>query len=228
MKASVTAKRPAKVPRASGVQPSTPEKNRAFIDALAGLGRDCVYEKGTVIVSEGARGGSLFVIRSGRVQVYASTSGERKVLIDEHGPGDYFGEMSLDGNVRSASVCALERSLISVVEREPALAFIERNPAWSLALIFELTGRLRLATDNFKNLALFDVYGRVARVLQSLAETSTDRRHISAMPTQAELAQRVGASREMVGLILRDLRVGGYIVMRGREMTIEKPLPERW
>lgn len=206
----------------------SPANDRDFVDALAALGIERVVEKGSVIVNEGETGGSLFVIRSGRVQVYSRASGDKQVLIDEHGPGDHFGEMSLDGSVRSASVRALERSVISVVERERVLAFIETHPAWSLNLIFELSRRLRLATDNFRNLALFDVYGRVARVLQSLADTSPDRRHIAAMPTQAEIAQRVGASREMVGLILRDLVAGRYIVKRGREIAIEKALPDRW
>ena len=84
------------------MQPNASKENRAFIAVLADLGSDSVFEKGAVIVSEGERGGSLFVIHSGRAQVYASAAGERKVLIDEHGPRDYFGEMSLDGNVRSA------------------------------------------------------------------------------------------------------------------------------
>ncbi len=212
----------------AAAEPISPRSNADFVDALAALGTARVVDKGRAIVNEGEHGGSLFVIRKGRVQVYSCTPGDKQVLIDEHGPGDYFGEMSLDGSVRSASVRAMERTEISVVEREQVLAFIEAHPAWSLNLIFELSRRLRLATDNFRNLALFDVYGRVARVLQSLAAESSDGRHIAAMPTQAELAQRVGASREMVGLIVRDLTAGGYIVKRGREAVIEKALPDRW
>ncbi len=208
--------------------PIGPHGDRDFVEALAALGVEHIFVKGSVIVNEGEHGGSLFVIRTGRVQVYSRTSGDKQVLFDEHGPGDHFGEMSLDGSVRSASVRALEQSVISVVERERVLAFIEAHPAWSLNLIFELSRRLRLATDNFRNLALFDVYGRVARALQSLADASPDGRQIFKMPTQAELAQRVGASREMVGLILRDLAAGGYIVKRGREMAIKKALPEKW
>jgi CRP/FNR family cyclic AMP-dependent transcriptional regulator len=125
-------------------------------------------------------------------------------------------------------VRALERSAISVVPREQALAFIMDNPAWSLDLIFELAHRARLATDNFKSLALFDVYGRIARLLLSLAEASNGAQVIRAMPTQSEIGQRVGASREMVGIILRDLESGGYITRNGRSATIAKTLPKRW
>ena len=211
---------------------STPPRkrlhDRASIDALADLGSSAVFEKGTVIVSEGERGGSLFVIRSGRVQVFAGADGDKQVLIDEHGPGDYFGEMSLDGHTRSASVRALEQSTISVVPREQALAFIKGNPAWSLELIFELAHRARLATDNFKSLALFDVYSRITRLLLSLAQTSNGAQVIPAMPTQSEIGQRVGASREMVGIILRDLETGGYIARNGHSATIMKALPKRW
>lgn len=205
-----------------------PAQGREFIDALADLGSDTVFEKGVVVVKEGDPGGNVFVIRSGRVQVFSTASGDRQVLIDEHGAGEYFGEMSLDGHPRSASVRVVERATISVVSQDRALEFIKHHPAMSLALIFELAHRVRLATDNFKNLALFDVYGRVAKVLLSLAKSVDGAQVIHAMPTQAEIAQRVGASREMVGIILRDLETGRYIAKNGRIVTICKPLPKRW
>ena len=214
------------MPRAK--TPTSPPQGRDFIGALGDLGVDTVFEKGAVVVSEGDPGGSVFVIRSGRVQVFSTDTGERQVLIDEHGPGDYFGEMSLDGHPRSASVRTIESAVISVVPREHALDFIKRNPEMSLALIFELAQRVRLATDNFKNLALFDVYGRVSRLLSSLAGTVVGTPTIKAMPTQAEIGQRVGASREMVGIILRDLETGGYIGRSGRSVVIRKVLPKRW
>ena len=66
------------------------------------MGVERVYEKGRVIVNDGEHGGSLFVICNGRLQVYSRASGDKQVLIDEHGPGDYFGEMSLDGGARAA------------------------------------------------------------------------------------------------------------------------------
>lgn len=206
---------------------SSPEQVREFIDEFAGLGTDTVFEKG-VVVSEGDPGGNVFVIRSGRVQVFSMAAGDRQVLIDEHGAGEYFGEMSLDGHPRSASVRVIERATISVVPRERALEFIKRQPEMALDLIFELAHRARLATDNFKNLALFDMYGRVTRLLQSLASASGGAQTIAAMPTQAEIGQRVGASREMVGIILRDLETGGYIERDGRRATIRKTLPKRW
>jgi len=199
-----------------------------FIELLAALGTDATFEKGAVVVREGEPGGNVFVIRSGRVQVYSTASGDRQVLIDQHGAGDYFGEMSLDGHPRSASVRVIERAVISVISREHALAFIKQHPEMSLSLIFELAHRVRLATDNFKNLALFDVYGRVSRLLLGLATQSAGAQIIAAMPTQAEIGQRVGASREMVGIILRDLETGGYITRSGRSATIRKPLPKRW
>lgn len=211
------------------LKPSSPAgQGREFINALADLGTDTIFEKGVVVVKEGDPGGNVFVIRSGRVQVFSSDAGERRVLIDEHGPGDYFGEMSLDGHPRSASVRVISRAVISVIGRDLALEFIMRHPDMSLNLIFELTHRLRLATDNFKNLALFDVYGRVARLLQSLTKDEGGQLTIHTMPTQAGIGQRVGASREMVGIILRDLETGGYIRRSGRCATICRPLPKRW
>jgi len=95
-------------------------------------------------------------------------------------------------------------------------------------MISKVIERAREATDNVKNLALLDVYGRVARLLLNMAVETDGKLRIPDKITQQEIAERVGASRDMVSRIFRDLTVGGYISVESRYITINKKPPARW
>lgn len=210
--------------------PASPDATKdAQLKKLAGLGVERAFGKGEFLLREGEQSDTLIVILKGRVRVFSASDDGRQVVIDEHGPGQYVGEMALDGQPRSASVQAITDCVASVVERDVVLSFLRDHPDFALDLILRLVHRVRLATENFKGLALLNVYGRVVRLLQSLARASKDGvLQIDDLPTQADIAQRVGASREMVSILMRDLAVGGYIEKHGRQLVIKKPLPQRW
>jgi CRP/FNR family cyclic AMP-dependent transcriptional regulator len=151
------------------------------------------------------------------------------MILDTQGPGDYVGEMALDGKPRSASVMTLEPSTFSVVQREPLLEAIRKKPDFALEIIARIIDRARLATNSVKDLALLDVYGRVARLLLNMAVEKEDGKLvIPEKLTQQEIAERVGASRDMVSRIFRDLTAGGYITVEHRFITINKKPPARW
>jgi CRP/FNR family cyclic AMP-dependent transcriptional regulator len=161
--------------------------------------------------------------------VYVSDDDGREMILDIHGPGDYVGEMSLDGRPRSASVMTLEPSTCAVVTREALREAIANNPDVAMALISTLIDRARIATDNVKNLALMDVYGRVARLLLALAKEQPDGKLVvPERMTQQDIADRVGASRDMVSRIFKDLTVGGYVTVVDRQITINRKPPARW
>jgi len=88
--------------------------------------------------------------------------------------------------------------------------------------------RTRRLTESVRSLALLDVYGRVARVLLELAKDIDGKHVVPERLTQQDLANRVGASREMVSRILRDLDRGGYIRQEGGRIVINRPPPARW
>jgi CRP/FNR family cyclic AMP-dependent transcriptional regulator len=180
-----------------------------------------------LVVSEGDRTDSLYIILSGKVKVFLAEDG-RQVTLRQLGPGDYFGEMVLDQGPRSASVMTLEPTSLAMVSRESFEAFIGAHPEFTLRLIKKLIHFTRGLTNSVRSLALLDVYGRVARLLLELAVERDGKRVIPEKLTQREIASRVGASREMIGLILRDLSVGGYISVSGREITINREPPKRW
>jgi len=180
-----------------------------------------------LVVSEGDRTDSLYVILSGKVKVFLAEEG-RQLTLRHLGPGDYFGEMVLDEGPRSASVITMEPSEFAVVSREQFQKFIAAHPEFTLRLIKKLIHLTRALTNNVRSLALLDVYGRVARLLLELAEDQDGKRVIPEKLTQREIANRVGASREMIGLILRDLTVGGYITVEGKQITINREPPKHW
>jgi len=200
----------------------------ATLAAIAATGVTRSYPRGTVLIREGELGDALFIILSGRVKVYSGNEEGREVVIDFHGAGEYVGEMSLDGAPRSASVVTTEPSTCAIVDRARFRDFVLAHPDFALNLVLKLIHRVRLATENVKSLALSDVYGRLARLLNALAEPRGDVRVVPEKLTHAEIAARVGASRDMVGKLLKDLVAGGYVEIEERTITLRRKLPLGW
>ena len=200
----------------------------AFVRKLASLGRLRTYPKNTVFITEGDQSDSVFVVISGKVKVFVADTEGHEMILDTHGPGEYVGEMAMDGNPRSASCMTLEPTTFSVVARDPIREAIRANPDFALDMISKIIDRARLATNSVKDLALLDVYGRVARLLLNMAVEANGKLEIPEKLTQQEIAERVGASRDMVSRIFRDLTAGGYISVENRIITINKKPPARW
>ncbi len=200
-----------------------------LVRELARGGQVRSMARNTVFIDEGDKGDSLFVILSGRVKVFVADADGREMVLDIHGPGDYVGELALDGRPRAASVMAMEPTVCSVLTRDALRTAIIANPDLAMNLIGTLIERLRIATEKVRNLALMDVYGRVARLLLSLAVEQPDGRMV--VPerlTQQDIADRVGASRDMVSRIFKDLTTGGYVTVLDRQITINRRPPARW
>ncbi|HTS20485.1 MAG TPA: Crp/Fnr family transcriptional regulator [Casimicrobiaceae bacterium] len=204
--------------------PLAPETLREI--AATGVIRS--YPKSTVIINEGEVGDSLFIVLSGRMKVYASNAAGREVVIAFHGPGEYVGEMSLDGSPRSASVMTVEPTTCAVVNRASFREFLLAHPEFALHLIEKLIQRVRLTTENVKSLALSDVYGRLVKLLLALAVEREGRLIVPERLTQQDIAERVGASRDMISRLLKDLVAGGYLVIQNHMITILKKPPHGW
>jgi CRP/FNR family transcriptional regulator, cyclic AMP receptor protein len=211
-----------------------PQTLSPAIAALADAGTLRSYKKGAVILSEGDNGDTMLVLLSGSVRTYGSCTDSqgqsREVTYGTIEGPDYFGEMSLDGGARSASVEALTACTCSVITRERVRQLLGTSPELAYELICKITTRARTATTTVRNMALLDAYGRLVQVLQDIAEPANEQGHqkIPARTTHAALAQRIGTSREMVSKLLRDLEKGAYIRTDGRVMWLLKKLPDRW
>jgi CRP/FNR family cyclic AMP-dependent transcriptional regulator len=187
------------------------------------------YKKNTLVICEGDLSDSLYIILSGKVKVFLSDEDGKEVTLTTQKEGEYFGELAmLDEAPRSASVMTVESTKLAVISKSAFDECLENNPKIALTIIRGLAHRLRDLTENVRNLALMDVYGRVARTLLDMAEEDGDKQVIKQKLTQREIASMVGASREMVSRILRDLSVGGYITIENKIITINERLPSGW
>ena len=188
------------------------------------------YPKNTVIINENDHADSLYVIESGRVKVYCSDKNGKEFVMNTLTVGDYFGELALlDDDKRSASVRTMDKSGFCIIYKEDFNEVMEQHPNIAKTLISNLTRRVRKLTKDVKALALQDVYGRVTNVLTSLSDQREDGSAIIPEKlTQQDIADRVGASREMVARILKDLTIGEYIRFEGRNIILNGKLPENY
>ena len=136
--------------------------------------------------------------------------------------------MVLDGDARSASVMTLEPAQFAILSRADFRAFLLGHAAVALQLVENLIRVARGLNRSVRNLAMLDVYGRVARILLELAVERDGKLVIPERMTQKDIAARVGASREMINRILRDLTMGGYVSVHAGRITINKAPPTRW
>ena len=186
------------------------------------------YAKQAIIVNEGDQSDSLYLILAGRVKIYLADEHGKELILAIKGPGQYFGEMVLDEQPRSASVMTLEPSQFAILSRADFKQFLLSHPEVSLQLIQNLIRVARGLNRSVRNLAMLDVYGRVARILLELAVERDGKLVIPEKLTQKDLAARVGASREMINRVLRDLTTGGYVSVEDGRITINKAPPARW
>lgn len=187
------------------------------------------YRKNSIILNEGEPGDSLFILLQGEVKVYATDENGREITYGTIVAGDYFGEMSLDGGPRSASIMAVENCLCALVSRAAVQQHLAEEPAFALSLVTQVIRRARSATETARQMALLDVYGRVIHTLEGQQGPASTQAPIELTQiTHQQIASRVGASREMVSRLLKDLEKGGYVELGIKRITLKKKLPARW
>jgi CRP/FNR family cyclic AMP-dependent transcriptional regulator len=199
------------------------------IDALGQKGTLYRYKARTVLIQEGEKGDTMFIIISGRLRAFSADNRGREVTLGTYGPGDYVGEMALDGGPRSASVKALEATVCAVVTAEMVRMHIAAYPEFAHELISRLIRRARLATASLRSVALIDTYGRLANLLNGLAKPQPDGTYILfERITHLDIANQIACSREMVSRLMKDLEKSGYLSIVDRHVRLLKPIPIHW
>jgi CRP/FNR family cyclic AMP-dependent transcriptional regulator len=200
----------------------------ALLAKIAQRAPSRTFLRNAIIVTEGDESDTLYVLLAGRAKVYVADDDGHEVQLNQIGPGEYFGDVTLDGGPRSASVMALEPCRCAVVKREEMARFISEYPEFAVHVTRKLAHRVRALTASVRDLALMDVYGRVARLLLDIAEEVDGRLVIGEKLTQKDIAQRVGASREMISRIFSDLTDGGYVRKENGRLVIVRRPPANW
>ena len=182
---------------------------------------------------------ALYLIASGSVQVYMTGVDGRETILSFLERGDFFGEMSLiDGEPRSASVRTVTDAQLLIIHRESFRTLIRQSPEIAMGLLSEMSKRLRKANRQIGSLSTMSVSGRVAGTLLNLMQERGVRIHtdngkmvtvIHNRPTQQQLADMSGTTRETVSRICSLLVKTSAIAMTGKDIVIfdEDMLQER-
>jgi CRP-like cAMP-binding protein len=174
------------------------------------------FKRGELIVTQGEKSNALSIILTGRARVINSDDRGREVILATLCSGDYVGEMSLiDDEPHSATVRAEIQTDVLVLGRLEFAQCMPENSSMAYALLKGLVQRLRYADRQIESLALMDVYGRVARALMEFAcDDGEGNALIRNKVSRQDLAKMVGASREMVSRVMRDLEERGFVETR--------------
>jgi len=195
--------------------------NDRELDVVRSVATEKTYPKNAVVLTEGEMGDSLYMIQSGKVKVFIGDEDGREIILKILGPGDFFGEMSMiDKQPRSASVTTIEASMFLVLAHAGFERCVEEAPRIGTMVMQILAQRVREADRKIGTLALMDVYGRVASTLLELAVPTNGKLVVGEKLSQQDLANMVGASREMVNRILKDLSERGFISIESKSITI--------
>ena len=171
------------------------------------------FKRGEPLVEQGQKSNALFILLTGRARVMTSDSRGREVILATLSQGDYLGEMSIiDNEPHSATVRAEVQTDVLMLGRTEFARCLTENASMSLVVMRGLVKRLRHADRKIESLALLDVYGRVAHALLDFAiPDAQGQLIIKEKISRQDLAKMVGASREMVSRVMKDLEERGFI-----------------
>ncbi len=206
-----------------------PHFARKPLSELAALGMQQTFTRNQILIREGDPGDSLFVLLEGQVRIFTSNEKGHRFVFGTAQAGAIFGEGSLDGGPRTASVEALTHISCSVVAYPVIRQRIANDTEFAMLLIDELIARSRMNTGRMKSLALETVYQRLRSFIVQEARPNEQSVHILGTEwTQQAIANHIGSSRDMVTRIFRELARGDYIVNQHGTTLILKPLPKGW
>jgi len=183
------------------------------------------YQRGQLIFQEGENGDALFVVLKGKVKVCLYDEEGREYVLDIIGKDGFFGELALiDDLPRSANAIAMEAADLLVVRRSDFVKLLMENPSISVNILRVLAGRLRAADERIKWLAFLNVEGRILKYLLEvgarLGIRMKDYVIIERGPSQIEIANSCGCSRETVSRMVSSLVKKGVISVRRRQYTL--------
>jgi CRP/FNR family cyclic AMP-dependent transcriptional regulator len=203
--------------------------DQAAVAALDRLCRVKHYEREAVVVSEAEHGDALFVVAEGQTKAVLYGTSGREVILALFRQGDFFGEMALlDDQPRSATVIATTPSVLLMLERQAFARYLLQSPRSALRIMAELSRRLRNADEVIGNLALLDVYARVAGALRQMALRDGERTNggilLRDRPTGTQLAGMLGTTRETVSRVISDFQRRGFLTPIGRKLLLHNAL----
>jgi CRP/FNR family transcriptional regulator, cyclic AMP receptor protein len=199
-----------------------------FLLPLVPLCQTRRFKKGMLLIQEGDDAGPLYILLKGKVRAFSYSEDGKEVTYGIYTPIDLIGEMSLDGGTRSASVITQEDCECAVLPASQLKAQLSTNSDLSFWIIERVIQRARASTIAARNMALLNVYGRLKAFLETQAFPAALNADQPNRFTHQDIAHQVGASREMISKLMKDLESGGYIAIAKKNIQQKKLLPEKW
>ncbi len=194
---------------------------------LARRGAISRLRKGVQIITEGDRGDTLYLVLAGRLRAFSAGEDGREITYARYGPGEYVGELGLDGGLRAANVETTEPSVCALLTRPTLEQHLRDEPAFAFELLSKVIWRVRATTLSLRQIALNDVYGRLKALLDGQARGQWPHAWDPA-PSHKEIGQLLGCTSAMVTTVMGDLKRGGYLQIDRRRIVLFKPLPAKW
>ncbi len=194
------------------------------------------YDKDEIIIRESdTNNQSFFVIAKGQVKVFVSGIDGTEVVLGILNEGDFFGEMSLiDGEPRSASVKAVEKSELVVIRRDDFLNELQGASQLAISLLVEMSRRIRKLDKQISNLKLMSVYGKIATTITDITKEKgiqtclTDGTSVNVTcdcPSLQQIADISGTTREAVSEAINYFQRNGFITLSGKDLCVfQKPV----
>jgi CRP/FNR family cyclic AMP-dependent transcriptional regulator len=186
--------------------------------------------KNTIILSAGDKTDSIYIIDTGKVRAFRDNEEGRQITLNTLGPGMMFGELAAMAEVpRVASIESLEPTRVLVIEKTAFVSLLERNPSLAISMAKKFAEMVHIMSEHMAEIALLDVYGRLTSFLERSSFEENGKRVVEGF-THQELANNVGASREMVSRILSGLKKGKYLSSSSdnRKLYLDRKLPHGW
>jgi len=183
------------------------------------------YPKNSTVVAAGDPADALYIVISGRLKVMMNDKEGREVILAFLNQGDVFGEMGLiDQAPRSATVVAIESCELLTITRVDFTKCLQKSFDLTMNVICGLVKRLREADQKIGSLALMDVCGRVARLLMEMAETVDGQKVVTKKLPKKQIANMIGATREMVTRVMKEMETSGHIEVRAHQILLRDSL----
>jgi CRP/FNR family transcriptional regulator/CRP/FNR family cyclic AMP-dependent transcriptional regulator len=195
----------------------------ADLEQLASLLIERRFPTNKTIVEEGLGGDYMYVLREGQVKVTKLSADGREKILELLEAGDFFGEMSLlDSGPRSATVKTMREARVLALSRNDFLSLLRRSPDLAMAVIQELTRRLRHVDEQASSLSFQRVKERTQGVLVRLAREEVEHSELRVTPplTHQQIADMIGTSRETVTRVVKGLKQDGWLRQEGKRYLV--------
>lgn len=194
---------------------------------IASLAETRIFPKGALIIGQEEEGNYFFIIAKGLVKVVLLGEDGKETILTTLGKGSFFGEMALFSDMsRSASVFTMEDTELLTISKKDFIKLIQKHPQVSIHLLKELSNRLRRADERIGYITLLDIYQRVIQIILQHAQTNgvydAKKIVIENRPTNQDIANMIGVSRETVSRVISSLAKAGSLAVSGKKIVIKR------